>query len=59
MIVRAKNLNFKEIIVFARHQAEEREPSEIGISSIKASSMMSKHEVIFARDNGIVKVSHQ
>lgn len=45
--------------IFDRHERRaERSKDEIGISSVRGGSIVGEHEVIFAGENEVVKISH-
>ena len=58
-IAKAKNLNFDDNLVLSRSSKNLRKPNEIGIVSVRGGGIKGEHEVIFASDNEIIKLSHQ
>ena len=57
-IANAKNINFEDYAVFDRANKESsRRQNEIGFSSIRAGSIFGEHEVIFAGENEVIKLS--
>lgn len=58
-IAKAKGLNFDDNAVLSRSSKNLRKSNEIGISSVRGGGIKGEHEVIFASDNEIIKLSHQ
>jgi 4-hydroxy-tetrahydrodipicolinate reductase len=59
-IADAKNLDFAKIAKFSRSGVNEsREENEIGFSSIRASSIVGEHDVLFANESEQITISHK
>lgn len=55
----AKGLSEEQIFVFDRSSRRESRPkNEIGISAIRGGTIVGEHEVIFAGEDEIIKISH-
>ncbi|MCD7775546.1 MAG: 4-hydroxy-tetrahydrodipicolinate reductase [Clostridiales bacterium] len=54
-----EGLNYKPEIVYDRHSvSQKRDKKEIGIHSIRGGTIVGEHEIIFAGNDEIVKISH-
>jgi len=58
-IAKAKNIDFENNVILGRSSNNSRNPNEIGISSVRGGGIYGEHEVIFASDNEVIKLSHQ
>lgn len=56
-IAKAKNIDFKENIVFSRKDQGKREEGDIGISSVRGGGIYGEHEIIFAGENEVISIN--
>jgi 4-hydroxy-tetrahydrodipicolinate reductase len=58
-IAKAKNIDFESNVMLGRFSNNSRNSNEIGIASVRGGGIYGEHEVIFASNNEVIKLSHQ
>ncbi len=55
-----EGLNYEPKLIYDRHERlQKRQKNEIGMHSIRGGAIVGEHEIIFAGDGEVVKISHQ